>query len=115
MTPGTLPAVPLARLLDEAPLGELPQVVRAAGRAVAQALGTLARGQGSLDEQQLDQVEASGVSQRPHRSRVGQLAGRERLVLTGGHTIESNASKEVLQPIPGEPLSQATAGSMITS
>ena len=77
VAPGPFPAVALARLLDEAPPGELAKVVGAAGRAVVEAFGALGRREGTLGEQHLEQVQAAGVRQGPHRPRVGEVAVRQ--------------------------------------
>src|SRR3954447_6613198 len=59
--PRSLAALSVAGLLDEPPLGQLAEVIRAAGGAVVQTGGALARRHGALDEEQLDEVKAARV------------------------------------------------------
>jgi hypothetical protein len=71
--PGPRPALAAARLLDEAVLRELPQVERARGRRLADALAQLGGGQRAAEHEFLVQADAHRVREGAQRLRVGEL------------------------------------------
>ena len=70
--PGPLPAGAAAGLLDQAVLGQLPKVERAAGRALAQQLAGPGRGQRPFPAQQPDQREPDRMGERPECPWIGE-------------------------------------------